>query len=78
MNNKINKPHERALRLVYSDHISTFDELLLKDKSLTVHHRNLQKLAIEMYKAKHNLSPQFMNSIFPSLDCPYNENSKRF
>ena len=54
INNKINKLHERALRLVYSDHISTFDELLLKDESLTVHHRNLQKLAIEMYKIKHN------------------------
>ena len=28
MNNKINRIHERALRLVYSDHISSFDELL--------------------------------------------------
>ncbi len=71
LNNKINKLHERALRLVYNDHMSTFDELLLKDESLTVHHRNLQKLAIEMYKIRHNLSPQFMNSIFPSSDCPY-------
>ena len=37
LNNKITKLHERALRLVYSDHISTFDELT--DESLTVHHR---------------------------------------
>ena len=30
MNNKINRIHERALRLVYSDHVSSFDELLKK------------------------------------------------
>ena len=31
MNNKINRIHERALRLVYSDHVSSFNELLKKD-----------------------------------------------
>ena len=28
LNNRINKIHERALRMVYNDNISTFDELL--------------------------------------------------
>ena len=60
LNNKINKLHERALRLVYKDHISTFEELLLQDGSFTIHHRNFQKLAMEMYKVKHNLSSIFM------------------
>ena len=32
MNNKINRIHKRALRLVYSDHVSFFDELLKKDR----------------------------------------------
>ena len=33
MNNKINRIHERVvLRLVYSDHVSSFDELLKKDQ----------------------------------------------
>ena len=31
MNNTVNRIHERALRLVYSDHVSPFDELLKKD-----------------------------------------------
>ena len=48
MNNKINRFHERALRLVYSDHVSSFDELLKKDRSFSVHHRNIQSLAIEL------------------------------
>ena len=49
LNNKINKLHERALRLVYDDRQSTFEELLNIDKSVTNHHRNLQTLATEVY-----------------------------
>ena len=57
LNNRINKLHERGLRLVYKDSHLTFEELLHKDKSFTIHHRNLQKLATEMYKIHNNLSP---------------------
>jgi hypothetical protein len=52
------------LRIVYRDYESTFEELLKKDKSLTFHHRNIHQVAIEMFKAKHDLSPQFMKDIF--------------
>ena len=48
MNNKINKLHERSLRIVYKDDISSFEELLLKDGSLSTHHRNIHALAIEI------------------------------
>ena len=49
VNNKINSIHERALRITYQDHISTFQELLNKDNSISIHHRNLQVLATEMF-----------------------------
>ena len=52
LNNKINKLHERALRLVYKNKTLSFVKLLIMNNSFTVHHRNLQKLAIEMYKVK--------------------------
>ena len=42
MNNKINYIHERALRLVYDDYTSTFNDLLKKDESVCIHHRNIQ------------------------------------
>ena len=61
---KINKLHERALRIVYNDHFSLFEELLSKDKSVTVHQRNLQILATEMYKILNGLSPDIMQDIF--------------
>ena len=72
LNNRINNLHERALRLVYNDHVSSFEQLLYRDKSFSIHERNLQKLAIEMYKVKNNLSPSFMKSIFPDSDNTYN------
>ena len=51
-NNKINCLHERMLRIVCKGCKSSFVELLSEDKSLTVRHRNVQKLAIEMYQVK--------------------------
>ena len=42
MNNKINRLHEKCLRIVYSDKTSSFEELLEKDGSVTIHTRNLE------------------------------------
>ena len=44
LDNKINKLHERALRLAYEDRKSTFEGLFNKDKSVTIHQKNLQAL----------------------------------
>ena len=57
LNNRINKLHERALRILYKDDISTFERLLTKDESVTMHDRNILRLLIEMYKVKHNIFP---------------------
>ena len=47
-NNRINKFHERALRLVYSEYECIFEDLMAKDRSFTVHHYNIQTLATEL------------------------------
>ena len=72
LNSKINKLHERALRLVYNNDDLSFDELLELNGSITVHQQNLQKLATEMYKVKHNIAAlpfqEFFNEHFNSYD----------
>ena len=70
MNSRINHLHERALRLVYNDYISSFDELLRKDHTVSIHHRNIHAVAIEMYKINNNLSPSFMNELFEHQSGP--------
>ena len=48
-NSRITKIQERAVRIVYRDTESSFDELLAKDNSVSVHQRNLQLLMVEIY-----------------------------
>ena len=76
LNNKIDKLHERALRVVYKNQNLTFEELLEKDNSVTIHQRNLQNLAIEMYKIKHKLSPKPMQELFDQTVHLYNLRNK--
>ena len=77
LNDKINKLHERALRLVCKNENLTFDELLDLDNSITVHQKHLQKLAIEMYKAKHHISPIPMQELFTEEIISYDLRNKR-
>ena len=61
LNSRINNIHERALRIVYKDFVSTFAELLNKDNSFTIHERNIQALGIELYQVANGLSPVIMS-----------------
>ena len=72
-NNKINRLHERCLRIVYNDKQSSFNELLEKGGSVSIHMKNMKILAIEMYKLINNLSPPAMNMVFKkNSDSRYN------
>ena len=64
LNNKINNIHKRALRIVYQDKKSNLQDLLQKDKSVSIHMKSLQYLATEIYKVKNCLSPEIMKEVF--------------
>ena len=53
-----------SLRITYNGSKSTFEELLNKDNSVSIHHKNLQFLATEVFKIKDNMVPEFLNEIF--------------
>ena len=64
LNRKINHIQERGLRMVYQDYTSSFKELLEKDGSICIHHRNVQLVAVEMFKVKNGLCPEILNGLF--------------
>ena len=64
INNKINRIQERALRILYNDEEGVLEQLLRRDKGFTVHERNIQKLLIEMFKAKNKMEPNLLQGIF--------------
>ena len=73
VNKKINHLHERALRIVYKDYYtSSFEDFLERDNSVTIHHRNIQSLPIELLKVKQNLSNSLLCNIFQTRSISYN------
>ena len=52
------------LRLIFSDKLSPHKNLLEKDNSVSIHHKNIQALAFEMFKKKHKLYPKITKDMF--------------
>ena len=63
-NNLINRIHERSIRIVNSDNESNFENLLEKNKEITIHQRNLQILMIEVFKKINGYAPPIMDNFF--------------
>ena len=61
LNNKTNHLHVRASRIVYDNCSSSFEDLLNIDKSVIIDQRNLQQLAVEIFKVKIGIAPIIMN-----------------
>ena len=72
VNKKINKIHERALRIAQKDSRSILDDLLKKAKLVSIHQRNLQLLAKGSFKTLSDLNTSFMKQIFVEKYVPYN------
>ena len=63
-NNIIRNFHERCLGLVCNAKNSSYEGLLTKDDSVSIHHRNIQALTTELYKIKNGLSPEIFPETF--------------
>ena len=63
-NSKINRLHERCLRLLNNDKKSSFHDLLEKDSSASIHHRSLGALATDMYRIYNGMAREIVTEIF--------------
>ena len=63
-NKKIKHLHEKCLRLIQNDKLPSYEELLEKDWSVSVHHRNIQGLTVEILQVKHGQSREIVTGIF--------------
>ena len=61
-NRKINMLLERFLRIIYNNQQSSFTEFVNKDNSVSIHIRNIQRFAIEMFRFYNGLLPPLMNN----------------
>ena len=50
-----------------NDKLSSYEELLEEDGSVSVHHRTIQSLAIEMLQIKHGQSREIVTDIFTQV-----------
>ena len=60
LDNKIIVLHEGALLIAYNDYPLSFETLLENYFSVTIHQKNLQCPATEIYKIKNKLAPPFI------------------
>ena len=68
---KVNKINRKTLGVVYDDNNSTYEERLASHNDISIHHKHLKNLAIEVYKSLANLSPEFMRPFFKNKSIPY-------
>ena len=68
---KLERIQEPALRAVYCDNKSTYEELLHRAKVPTLYTWRLQAIAILMYKVKNGLAPPYIANLFAVTNSQY-------
>ena len=71
ISNKINRIHERTLRITYNNKSSSLQDWLDKVHPVTIHHKN-RTFSIETFKVLHGLHPPLLNEVFVERNCNYN------
>ena len=70
--NFINRIHERSIQIVSGYNESNIENLLEKNKEITIHQRNLQVLMTEVYKIINGCAPSIMVNFFIFKESTYN------
>ena len=69
---KLEKINFRALKFVFQDFNSSYEDLIFKAGSTTLHLARLRTLAIETFKVVYGLSPTYLQEFLCFKDSSYN------
>ena len=69
---KVQKTHFRALQMLYNTYKKSYNELLILNRDISIHQKQLHFLVTEVYKSVNNLNPQFMRNYF-NISTPPDE-----
>ena len=61
---QVEKNHERSLKFLLNDYLSSYAELLEKSTSVSMETKRLRTTVYEIFKTLNNLNPVFMKDIF--------------
>ena len=69
---QVDRTHKRALQILYKDYESSFEALLTRIGSSSIHVSNLQKVMIEIFKSINGLNPPLMREFYERKHVTYN------
>ena len=58
--------------MIYNDYELPFDRILEDNKQKSIHQKNIESLAIEIYKFQAGLTPPIMSDLFVTRENNYN------
>ena len=58
--------------MVYNDYELPFDRILVENKQKSAHQKNIESLAIEIYKFQPSLTQSIMSDLFVTRENNYN------
>ena len=74
---KLEKLQERALRLVFCDQNSSYDDLLKRGNFLSLKAYRIKCLAVEVFKCVHGVNPTYLKRLFTEPLANYNLRDRR-
>ena len=69
---KLEKLQYRALRIVYNDFQSSYEDLLHRVNTTTLHLGRMQSIAIETFKCLNGIAPEYIRDLVKLKDNKYN------
>ena len=73
---KIEKIQERALKIIYKDYNSSYDELLINTDTPSLFMSRIRLILFEVYKCIRDINPPIINEIFENKPITYSFRNK--